>query len=502
MAPLVNPRPNHRQDSVLLAASYLLSSLSGAGVALVLGFAEGSRPQTDGVLAAYSVYALAVLLAAIARTTLIPRFGSAADPEAYRQAASRVGSRAAALGVIAGLVLLVSAPATGTLLTAQLPDASQVPGVLTLVLLGPAVAMHAWGATASAILAGAHRFAASAAIYAAGGMATLLVAVPAIMVLGAIGAPVAVLIGSIAIGVAHEVRLRQLGVHLRPLSRGEGDSSLWRLGADLVSVSALQLAVQAGLTLAVANVAGAPGDVTRYTYAFFAGLTMVSITAGVSSMIRLPHLIARLDRGEPSAVPDYLRAAVVPSLAVVIPGLAALAAFGRPLLGLVFSGTFTDGEIDQLFVLCLLLSVLAPLFVVLFALQGVGSARQATRGLVTGALVGTVVTALGVFAVRGDTQAVATAHAATAAIFTLVTARAVLGPHAWPMLSGALRATWPAVLLALPFAAVGAMVGPEAGAEQAVAGAAICLAVYGVLGAWLWPGVLGRFPLLSRMARS
>lgn len=500
---LVNPRPDRRQDSILLAVSYLASSVSGAGVALVLGLAGGEQTRIDGVLAAYSLYALVVLLAAIARTTLVPFFGPSDDVEAYRARATEIGGRAAQLGLVIGVAVTVAAPLAGWLLTTQLPVESRRAAVLTLVLLGPAIALQARASAASALLAGAHRFAPSAKIYTAGAVVTLAACVPLVGLLGALGAPVAVLTGALVLAGAHEQRLRAVGVRLRLRGAWLGQREHWALGRRLLAASSLQLAVQAGLAFAVAAVAGAPGDVTRYSYAFFAALTIVSATSGASSLVALPGLVAQLHRGDRAAIAVYLRAAGVPALAVVVPAVAGLAAFGRPLLGLVFGSTFDERGLDQLYVLCLLLAPLAPLFAVLLVLQGIGTAEGSTRALVGGGLAGAGASLAGALAVHGHTEAVAATHALAGAVLTLTTARAVLGRGAWRLLAGLLAAAAPSVGLAAPFLVGGlALAGRDDAGWLALLAGAACLIVYGVAGARLWPDVVGRFPLVSRLAPS
>lgn len=498
--PLANPMPNRRRDSALVGVSNLASGLAGAGVALVLGLVSDSQAETDGVLAAHSLYAVVVLLAAIARSTLVPLLGTADDDAAYRGRAHSIGAQAVLLGLVAGLAVVITAPLAAPLLTAQLPDESAQAATVTLLLLGPAIACQAYGAVGSAILGGAHRFARSAGIYAAGALATLLSAYPLIALTGALGAPLAVLAGTAVIASAHAYRLRAFGLRIRPGVHQSRAPGQWVLGRHLLSVSALQLAVQAGLALAIANASGDPGDVTRYAYAFFGMLMVVSVTSGASALVALPQLVARLESGDPAAVRVYLRTAGLPALAIVVPMLIGIAAFGRPILGGVFASTFSGEQVDQLYHLCLVLALLAPIYVLLQLVQGVAIAERRAGDLVRSALLGTGLTAAAMFAVRGDTEAVATAHVLSAAGFAVITARIVLGRRAWALLGRLLCSAWPALALSVPMALAGFAVGADGAVLGAGGGLAMCLVAYGLLGARLWPEVLGSFPGLSRVS--
>jgi O-antigen/teichoic acid export membrane protein len=377
---------------------------------------------------------VAVLLAAIARTTLVPLFGTAADEPRYRAAARDVGGRAALLGLVAGVAVMATAPLTGPLLTAQLPASAHHAAIATLVLLGPAVALQARGAVGSAVLAGAHRFAYSAWTYTAAAVVTFVAAVPFVLAIGALGAPIAVLTGSTLVAAAHELRLRRVRLALPQRVGWLRERAQWRLGASLVAVSALPLAMQAGLAIAIANVSGSAGDVTRYTYAYFAIVMLVSATSGASSLVALPTLVHGLHRGDREAVRDYVLVAGAPALAIVVPALAVAAAAGRPLLGLVFRGTFDGAQLDQLYELILLLAALAPAYVVIQLVQGAGTATGHRRQFVTAALVATAAALGGALAARGHTEWVAVAHSGTAVLLAAVAARLVLGPSAWSVL--------------------------------------------------------------------
>ena len=71
--------------------------------------------------------------------------------------------------------------------------------------------------------------------------------------------------------------------------------------------SAVPLASQAMLTIALAAVAGVVGTVTAYTYGYFVALLLASVTAGAIGFTSMPGLVGDLGSRGADAALGYLR---------------------------------------------------------------------------------------------------------------------------------------------------------------------------------------------------
>ena len=178
--PLVDPAPRVVGDSGLLAASLLVAGLSGAAVALLLTLAAGSGERTDAVLAAYSVYVVAALFAATARTSLVPLFGAARPEGEFRARAADVASRMALAGALAGAGLALAAPFVAPLLTGALGARARETALAAVLLFAPCAWLQMRAAAMSALLSAATRFRVSALAYGAAGLCSVAVAAPAL----------------------------------------------------------------------------------------------------------------------------------------------------------------------------------------------------------------------------------------------------------------------------------------------------------------------------------
>jgi len=489
------------RDSVLLSASFLVTSLSGAGVALLLTFVGGSGTGTDAVLAAYSLYTLLALFAATARAALVPLYGATEPAEAFAARAAETAGRAALAGLAGALLLAALAPLLAALTTGQLPEEAQRTATWALLLLAPSAYLQVRAAALAAVLSAARRFAFSALAYAGAGLVSLVLAGPAIALLGVLGGPVAILAGSIALAAAHERHLRGFAVRPRARLRWLREGRQWRLTASLVAISAIGLASQAQLAVSLGNLGSEPAEITVYAYAYFLVLTLLSVTSASASLATLPGLVADEARGDRRAVEDYLVRTAPFGIAVVVPLLAAAAAFGRPVLALVFDGVLAPEKVVLLHELIAVLALLGLAYGVLYVVGPVVLVVGRQAALAAVGLLAVLVQLAAVRAVRGDALAVAGVHAAVAAGMTLAVCALALGRRTPEVLAALAVRCAPAAVLALPFLS-GLALGTDAPAGQAVAAALGCLALYAALGTRLWPGVIGAFPVLRRLRGS
>lgn len=496
---LIASAPTPARDSVLLSISFLVTGLAGAGVALLLTLIAGSGARTDAVLAAYSLYAVATLYAATARSALVPMMGAATGERDFRLRATEVAARTDLAGMAIATAIAVLAPVAGPLLTHALPPRAQLTAVFALLVLAPATYLQMRAAALSAVLSAASRFRFFALAYGGAGLCSVAVTPPLVLLLGPLGATVGILLGSLVLSVSQTRFLARFGVRIRGRPRWIRERRQWALMGSLGTVAAVGLALQAQLAVALANLAPRAGEITVYSYAYFLVLLFVTVTSASLSAVTLPGLVEQVAHNGRPAVQAFFARVGVLVLSVVLPLLAATAAFGEPLLRAVFAGSVAPPQIHLLYELVLAFTPLCLAYALVYLLIPVALAVGAQRRLPAIALAATALQAVLVALVRGDTVSVGIVHSAVAVLTCGALVRIVLGPGSLTVLARLLWRSLPAVLLATPFLAGWALGGGHASVVVAVAGAAAGLALYAVAGAALWPAVLGSLPLVSAL---
>jgi O-antigen/teichoic acid export membrane protein len=497
---LIVPEGRLGVDSILLSASLLVSSLSGAGVALALTLAQGSKQSTDAIFAAYSLYGIAVLLVITGRSVLIPLFGPAVEDATFRARARDAGSRTALASLLAGIAVAVTAPLAGPLITGALRPDAQHKATLALLLFAPSVYLQGRGAVAAAVLTAASRVRATAVAYALAAVVSIGAAAPLVLAIGPLGAPVAILIGSFILSATQEAYLRRFHFALRLHPSQLRQRRQWRLTWSLVSISMIGLATQAQLALSVRSLPGDSGSITSYVYAYFFVMMLLGVTSASAAMVSLPGLVRELETGGDREAAEYVTRVSIFSLAIVFPLLAGAAAFGRPLLRWVFSGSLAHDRIDQLYHLILVFAPMALLFVTTAIATPIVLARKRERALLIGAAVVVPLQLVADLIVHGHALAVGAAQSVGGILLAVIVLAAATGRHeAFRTIGRIAVGALPALALALPFA-IGALTGGDASPALAIGLSVVCLALYLVAGSLLWPSVLGRFPVLSSLA--
>ena len=227
------------------------------------------------------------------------------------------------------------------------------------------------------MLAGARRFGFSAATYVAGTATSLVVAVPLMYAIGILGAPIGVLGGAIAVLLGHRLYLRRFGFRAPPAPRAITSRFTWVVTALAGAGTAVALAQQIQLTLALVALSGRVGIVTAYSYASFLAALLASVTIYVVAFVMLPGVLSALEEHGVGAALGYLDFAVPVAFYLYVPAAAAYATFGRPVIDAVFGGSLSAASLDVLWdasriflIMNLVAAVLVPAGAVLLAMPG------------------------------------------------------------------------------------------------------------------------------------
>jgi peptidoglycan biosynthesis protein MviN/MurJ (putative lipid II flippase) len=481
-------------DSLFVSASLLAAAASGAGVALALTLAEGSKQSVDAVLAAYSLYGIAALLVADGRSALIPLFGPAENDETFVPRAREAASRTAMTATLAAIAMAALAPLIGPLVTGELNGAAQDKATWALILLAPAIWLQGRAAVCAAVLNAVGRVRVSAVAYIVYAVVSIGAAVPLVLGWGPLGAPAAILAGSLILTAVHEVYLRRFAFALRVRPPLLAQREQWSLVSSVLSIALVGLTMQLQLAFSLRSLPGQTGSITAYVYAFSLIMALLGVTSVTASTVALPDFVRELGRGDPGrAAARYVARLSTVTLAAVVPLLALVAAFGLPLLRGIFSGSIAPDKITLLYHLILVFIPMAVLFATTTIATPVVLARGRER---TALLIAVAVLGVQLIAdvvVHGHALAVGVAQSTAGILLALLVLVAATDREAPRTLSAIARGSAPAFALSAPFLA-GALLSGHAPFAAALILALACLLLYVALGALLWPSVIGSFP--------
>jgi hypothetical protein len=271
------------RSGALTATSMLLVSGVAAVIGVVIAREFGRGALTDGLLAAYAVFAVIVIAAQAIRLTVLPPLARAREEQ---RLAGELAGFAIALGVFSVpllLVTLLGADQLATVLTGNGSALARDTAAEVLPWMGVAAVAHLFAALAASGLAALDDYGTAAAGYTVGsaaGLALTLLRVDPDGII-AVGWGMA-LNGTIAMvvalaGLAYKAaRTRMPAVAVRP----SGAPLRARLGLFAVG-SALPLAQQL-LYVVCLPFAGrlGTGEPTSFVYAYLGGAALVTITAG------------------------------------------------------------------------------------------------------------------------------------------------------------------------------------------------------------------------------
>ncbi len=341
------------RNAAITAVSQVATMAAGGVLAVLVAVLVGNDASTDGFFAAYGIYALAVVFAQSARTTVVARLV---------EGETRFGPFDRFLGgglfVIAALALLLG-PLGGplaSLATGGLPDAARDTARTALLLLLPAIAAQIVAALGAAMLGALGDFATPGVAFTGGGAASILAFVALEPALGIDALAVALLIGS-ALSVVLVV-----GGLLR-----EG----WRPGRGVVpslgaAARAAGVLVLASLAMLIAHLgylialgAGArlgEGVITAFSYGYMGFNLVFALIAGSVAMVIVGPLAEHWDR-RPESLVEHNERVFRAGLLLLLPVVGAVALLGHE-VGEFVLRKFTDGEVDLTVDLFLLLSPL------------------------------------------------------------------------------------------------------------------------------------------------
>jgi peptidoglycan biosynthesis protein MviN/MurJ (putative lipid II flippase) len=487
--PLVAPEANATRSSAVVAAGFLVSTALSAGLGLLIGLVLGQSPETDALLAAYSLYLVFTLFGANLRIALVPIMGPTGDEAAFRVRAADAVRRLSAFGGALALGALVLSPLLGGLLVSGQDRAAPGTAAAALALLAVASYGQVAAAAMAATLAAGRRFTASAVLYVASSAVTLGAAGLLMVVLGAVGAALGVLLGAAVLLGGHVALLRRYGFSAGPRPGLLRERATWRLVAAAAASAAVPLAYQFMLTIALTTLSGAVGTITAYSYAYFAATLLTSITAASIGFVTMPDLLDDLARRPATAALAYLRAVSPVGIFLFVPLAAATAAFGRPVLDAVLEPSLGLATVDRLWDVLLVFLLTALFWVLLTPVPTLALSLKRYRPMTIAALVALPVHAglAVVLSALGGPVAVAAGHGAVSIGLTLAVAWAVFGRGMPSAIGAAARRGLPALALALVFPLL-AITAPS-GVLAAVALALVGVAAYLAAGVVLWPAM-------------
>jgi peptidoglycan biosynthesis protein MviN/MurJ (putative lipid II flippase) len=497
--PLVAREASTARSSVVVSASFLLSSLLGGLLALLIGVIVGEGSDADGFLAAYSAYLTFILFGSTLRVALVPLLGSTADEPAFRsRAAERVSRLVAAAGIAAGL-LLASSPLLGRALVPSASSATKSTAVASVAILSAAAFCQIWSAALSAVLGAARRFVSSALLYVLSAAVAVSLGSALMALVGIAGAGIGVLAGAVVLLIGHLGYLRRFGFTAVPAWRSALHRETWKLAALAAAGAAVPVALQLDATISLATVSDRPGAVTAYSYAYFVTVLATGITAGVIGLVTMPGLVASLAERGREVADEYLTTTAPFSVFLYVPIAAGYATFGHPLVNAVLEGPLSPGSVDLLWdasriflLMGLSWALLAPLTTLALSLGLYARLAWVTAGIVP------VHAALVIAASAIGPVTVAGAHALSGTLLVIAIMLLIFGRAALGAVAHALRASLPAAPLALVFPLVGLLGLADGGVAAALAGLVLAGVLYVGLALKLWPSVAGEALRLLR----
>ena len=340
-------------SAAVTAVLQLASMGIGALLAVLIVQLFGKDAQTDGVLAAYGVYSLIVVLAQTFRATIVPRLTE--DDSGFGRFDEYLGATLA-LFVLAALPLVALGGPIAALLTGDLGDEARDAAQTALLWFWVAAGGQLVAALGAALLATRNEFALPGGAYVAGG-------ITACVVLAVASGPLDV--EAVAVGVAAGSAVTVLIVAARLLALGYRPSA-GRIRPRRITV----LAISTMLIGAAANIIGqlnyvitigfaahlGEGAVTIYSYAFFGMGLLVGVTSAPAALVMAAPIARDWDRRTASLRPHLLDV-VRTGLVLLVAPVALAAACGDELAALALGGALTEGDRDVLIQTFLALSL-------------------------------------------------------------------------------------------------------------------------------------------------
>ena len=337
-------------SAAITAVLQILSMAVGALLALVILREFGKSAQTDGLLAAYGLYGLVLVVAGTLRTTTVGPMTRGGD--LFGGLDTFVGGALLIIAVTAAPFVILAGP-TADALTGDLPQAAHDAAASSLVLFWAASAAQLVTAVCTAALAVRREFALAGAAYVLGTSVALVVVLAVGDSMGTDAAAAGVLGGSVLGAALVAGRLVQAGWRPAPrrmLPSAQTGGALRTIVFGAMGVAGWQATYV--VTLGFAANLGA-GAVTLYTYAFFAVGIIIGATGAPASIVMAAPVADVWDGDERRLRPmivDVLRA----GLTIVVPVIAAAALIGDDVIVLLLGSELTRAD-AQTIVACVLI---------------------------------------------------------------------------------------------------------------------------------------------------
>lgn len=328
---------------VTAAAQITIMAISGVlGLLILLKFGKNAR--TDGLFAAYGVYGFLTLLAQSLRTTVVPRL---VEGDSLYANVDRFFGALLLIFALSAIPLVALGDPLASLLTGDLGASAHDAAQTALAILWLSAGAQFIAALSAAALGVHDDFGFIAIAYVLGGAASIA---GLFLLAGPLG------IDAVATGAAAGSALTAALLLWRLVRRGYRPAlGAMREGAGARATHEPIFGGSAGymifyLTLVISLAFAAridEGDVTLYSYAFFAALAVMSISSGPAGLVLAAPLSQTWDRTLASLEP-HLLAVFRTGVVVILPVIAVAVLLGDELVDLILGTKLTAADADTL----------------------------------------------------------------------------------------------------------------------------------------------------------
>ena len=486
---LIGTSVSAARSSVVVAASFLLSNLLGGVLALLIALIVGEGPETDGFLAAYSVYLTLILFGSTLRIALVPLLGSISVEADFRRTAQDRLTRLLTVAALAVVGVIVSSPLLGRAIVPNASHDAQTTASVSLALLAVGAYCQIWAAALSAVAGAVRRFTVSALLYVASAVVSVVLGGALMATIGIFGAAIGVVLSAGVLLGGHLAYLHRFGFVALPAWSRLRERVSWTLTLTALAGAAIPFALQIDLTISLAAVSSDTGAVTAYTYAYFLTVVATGVTASSLNLVTMPDLLVALEHHGRSAARSYLRAVTPFGVFLYLPVAVGYASLGRPVVEAVLGNRLGSDTVELFWNLSRIFLVMGLAWTVVVGGTTIALSQRRYRQLaIVGVTMMLVQAIVVVIVASGGPVAVGIAHACLGSLFLGLPLVLVFGRGAGVETAAAIRLSLPAAGLVLVFPVAGTLaVGNTAAGALALL--ALGATLYVALGALLWPAV-------------
>ncbi|HEX2084891.1 MAG TPA: lipid II flippase MurJ [Solirubrobacteraceae bacterium] len=384
------------RNALITSVATVATMAAGGVLAVLAANLVGANAGTDGFFAAYGLYAMAVVFAQSARTTVVPRL---LEGETRFAAFDRFLGGGVVVVLVAAVLLGPLGGPIASLATGDLPGEARETARTALLILLPAIAAQVFAALGAAMLGALGDFALPGFAFTGGAAASIVAFVALEPSLSIDGLAVALLVGSAVSAAAVAAGLVRHG--WRPSRAVVAAPRAAASAAGVLLVASLSILIAHFgylVTLAVGARLG-EGVITAFSYGYMGFNLVFALIAGSIPMVIVGPLAEHWDR-RPASLVEHNERVFRAGLLLLAPVIAAVALVGHE-VGDVALAKFTAGEVDLTVDLFLLLSPL----VVFGLVQAVPYAAVLVRArykAVALATAGVVVVQVGLVLLAGE----------------------------------------------------------------------------------------------------